>query len=195
MSGLDAAPSNQTGSPQGEPVFLAVGKLRRAHGLRGDILMEVLTDFPERLRPGLTLYLGPQRQPHKLLRVRQMNSEIALRFDGFTNPEAVGVLRNLMAYVRADELPDLPAGEYYQHQLLGMQVQTLAGRALGRVEQVLETGANDVLAVRMPDGQELLLPAIDDVLRQVDVAAGLIYVELLPGLLPEEADQERDDQA
>ena len=74
-----------------------------------------------------------------------------------------------------------------------MQVRTLDGRDLGRLEQILETGANDVLLVRMPDGQELLLPAINDVLQNVDLTERLIQVQLLPGLLPDEADSEQDE--
>ena len=153
----------------------------------------MLTDFPERLHSGQTVYIGEGRLPHKLLRVRQMSNEVALRLEGFTTPEAAGVLRNQMVYVNAAEVPALPEGEYYQHQLLGMQVRTLDGRDLGRLEQILETGANDVFLVRMPDGRELLLPAINDVLQNVDLAERLIQVQLLPGLLPDEADTEQDE--
>jgi 16S rRNA processing protein RimM len=175
------------GSPSpGEPVFLAVGKLHRPHGIHGEIIMEILTDFPERLKTGITLYVGKEHQPLRLRSRRWHNQNLLVTFEGYSDPETVSILVNQLVQVRAADSPPLPEGEYYHHQLLGLQVVDENGIQLGRLKQILETGANDVYIVQTEQGKEILLPAIDSVLRAIDLAQGQIVVHLLPGLLPDQ---------
>ncbi len=177
--------NSQPGSPlPGEPVFLAVGKLGRSHGVGGEMQMVVLTDFPERLQPGVILYVGPQHQPLRLKSRRWHDRMMLVAFEGYTVREEVAVLRNQLVYVRADDRPPLPEGEYYYHQLLGLQVVDEDNQLLGELVEILETGANDVYVVRTPVGAQVLLPAIDDVILNIDLARRLMCVHLLPGLLP-----------
>lgn len=166
--------------------YLVVGKLRRPHGVRGEMQMDVLTDFPERLRRGATLLVGEEHLALSILRTRWHNEVLLVQFEGYHTPEEAGALRNMMVYVRADDRPALPEGEYYHHQLLGLKVVDEAGTAQGEVEQVLETGANDVLVVRRPDGRELLVPYHDEFVVAVDIGGGKLTVKILPGLLDEE---------
>ncbi len=183
-----AADEFAAGSPNasGEPVFLAVGKLRRPHGVRGELSMEILTDFPERIRPGMTLYVGEDRRPLRLRLRRQADPDLLVAFDGYSSPEAAAELRNLIVCIQAENCPPLPDGEYYHHQLLHKQVVADDGRALGILTEILETGANDVAVIRPPSGAEMLLPLIDSVLLGVDEARGEVRVHLLPGILPED---------
>jgi 16S rRNA processing protein RimM len=169
----------------GAPLFLAVGFLRRPHGVKGEILMDVLTDFPERLKKGTLLYVGDEHRPLRIHSLRPHAQGMIVAFDGFRDPEQAGQLRNQLAQVRADDRPPLPEGEYYQHQLLGLSVVSDEGQVLGRLASILETGANDVYVVRSPLGKEILLPAIPDVIQEIDLAKGEIRVHLLPGLIPE----------
>ncbi|HWQ04233.1 MAG TPA: ribosome maturation factor RimM [Longilinea sp.] len=170
-------PVNDAGSPlKGEPVFLVVGKLRRAHGLAGDILMEVITDFPERMRSGRELFIGEEHMPVHLQKSHVHPPFLLLKFREFDTPDEVGKFRNSMVYVRADNLPPLPEGEYYQHQLVGLQVVTEDGQSLGILTEVLETGANDVYIVKTADGNEVLLPAIREVIQRVDLAEKTMIV-------------------
>ena len=169
-------PNNQsqqdpnTGSPSlGEPVFLAAGRLRRSHGIEGEMLMDVLTDYPERLTPGRTVYIGDSHEPAQIASTRGHNRELIIRLEGVENPEATSKYRNALLFVKATELPKLPEGEYYYHQLLGMTVLDEAGQVLGKLADILETGANDVYVVKSEDGKELLLPAIEDVILSVDL--------------------------
>ncbi len=165
------------GSPdKGEPLFLAVGSLRRPHGVKGEIVMEVLTDFPERLKVGKTLFIGEERQGMQLSSLRWHDKALLVRFEGYTDREAVGRLRNALVYVRSDDLPALPEGEYYHHQLLGLTVVNEAGVILGALEAILETGANDVYLVRGEDGSELLLPSIAEVILAIDLERQQILV-------------------
>ncbi len=168
---------SKSGSPNpGEPVYLAVGKLRRSHGVEGAMIMDVLTDFPERLRAGKTVYIGPQHEPMLIASVRGHDKALIIRFSGFATPEETGRLRNMMVSVRADALPELPDGQYYHHQLLNLKVVNESGQALGELVQILETGANDVYLVKTPEGKELLLPAVEDVILSVDLEKGEMRV-------------------
>jgi 16S rRNA processing protein RimM len=174
------------GSPQtGEPVFLVVGKFLHPHGLHGEMLMEVITDFPERIRLNQTLFAGKERAPVVIRSRRWRGTELLLGFEGYDTPEAVGHLRNQFAFVPASDRPALPKGEYYHHQVIGMLAVTDEGQELGFVSGILETGANDVYVVQSSSGAEILLPAIGSVILDIDLEKGRILVHLLAGLLPE----------
>jgi 16S rRNA processing protein RimM len=176
--------------PPGEPdlfashQFLAVGKLHRPHGVRGEMVMEVITDFPERIRPGMQVYVGDERQLLHIRQCRPVVNGMLVLFEELDTSEAAGEWRNAIVAVRADEIPPLPDGEYYHHQLLGLQVVSDTGLELGRVTQILETGANDVCVVRSEDGREVLIPMVEEFVLGIDPAAGMMRVHLLEGLLP-----------
>jgi 16S rRNA processing protein RimM len=173
-------------SGSGEPVFLAVGKLRRPHGVRGEILMEVYTDFPERLQPGTVVFLEGGIAQLTLAKRRSHHQGLLLTFQGYSTPETVGQLRNQLLYVKADDRPPLGDGEYYHHQLLGLEVISDAGETIGVVVDLLETGASDVLVVRPETGPEVLIPTVDAFMQNIDLAARRISVHLIPGLLTRE---------
>jgi len=165
------------GSPHpGEPVFLVVGKLHKAHGLRGEMVMEVLTGFPERLVPGKIVYIGATHLRQVIRHVRSIDRGMLISFETFDSPEAVREFVNQYVFVRSDELPELPDGEYYYHQLLGLAVIDPDGSMIGKLVEILETGANDVYVVEKRDGTELLLPATDGVILSVNLETGQIQV-------------------
>lgn len=171
------------GSPaKGEPVYLAVGLLRRPHGVRGEILMEVLTDFPERLQPGMWLLVGEQHTKMKLNRARGHKDGLLVGFDGVDTPEDAGRYRNTLVFVNASDSPALPEGAFYHHQLLGLKVVEQDGRDLGVLTEILYTGANDVFVIAKPNGGELLVPVIPEVLLEISLEKQSICVRLLPGL-------------
>jgi 16S rRNA processing protein RimM len=168
-----------------KPAFLAVGRIRRPHGVRGQVLMEIYTDFPERLLTQRIVYVGRDHRELKLASVRSHNDGLLLGFEGIVTPEDAGLLRNQILYVDAREQPELPKGEYYHHQLIGMQVLDENDQNLGTLTEILETGANDVYVIKTVDGSELLLPAIPEVILEVDLPNKIMLVHILPGLLAE----------
>jgi 16S rRNA processing protein RimM len=169
--------NNETGSPRpGEPVFVVVGQLRAPHGVRGEILMETVTNFPQRLRVGTTIYLGPNYEPFTIAGRRTAEKGLLLKFDGFADCDQVAVLTNKTVYIRADSLPPLPKGEYYHHQLLGLSVVNEGNIILGKIVEIIETGANDVYVVQSGNGEEILLPALEDVILDVDLNIGQMRV-------------------
>ncbi len=174
------------GSPStGGPAFLVIGKLTRPHGVRGELVMEVYTDFPERIHPGVTVFLGDQYTPYTIRSRRRRQGGLLVAFQECGTPEAAGVLRNQLVYVRAEDRPPLPEGEFYHHQVIGLRVKTESGQLLGVVREILETGANDILVVRPDTGAEILIPAVDEFVLAYYLARGEILVRLMPGLLPE----------
>lgn len=182
-----SAPINAAGSPlPGEPAFLAVGKLRHAHGVHGEMLMEVYTDFPDHLQPGSILYLGPEVEQLKLIKCRPHREGLLMTFEGYTTPEEVGQFRNQILFVKADDRPPLANGEYYHHQLLNLNVITDTGVSIGVVTEILETGASEVLVIRPMTGPDVLIPMVDVFIQNIDLARREISVHVIPGMLAEE---------
>jgi 16S rRNA processing protein RimM len=178
-----AGTKNTAGSPDGEPVYLVVGFLRRAHGLRGEIIMDLHTDFPERLRSGRKLFVGQERKPMTLSGARPHAKGMLVKFKGVETPEDAGQLRNQWVYVTTTDVPSLPEGKLYQHELFGFEVVDENGNSLGKLVEIIETGANDVYVVKDSNGRELLLPAIPSVILETDPARRLMRVHLLEGLI------------
>ena len=112
-----------------------------------------------------------------------------LAFDGFTTPEQVGRFRNQILYIDEADAKELPEGEFYYHELLGLSVLDETGEPLGKVTEIMQTGANDVYVVTNEAGREILLPAIAEVILEVDLEFKEMKVHLLPGLV-EDGDRE-----
>jgi len=184
MASRNKTATAETGSPPvGEPEYLEVGFVRRPHGVKGEVLMDIRTDFPERLKTGMTVFVGEQYQPIVIASLRPHAKGLLIRFRGVKNPEEAGLYRNTSVFVPTVGLPDLPEGEYYHHQLLGLNVVTDDGRELGTLVDILETGANDVYTVQDSDGTEILLPAIPPVILDISLADRQMRVHLLDGLI------------
>ena len=180
--------SSNSGSPTpGEPEFLAVGKLRRPHGVRGEMLMSVWTDFPERLHPDKHVYVGKSYQLCQIKTIRDHRQDMIISFDGFTSRDDVGHLRNNVVYVRTSDIPALPDDGIYLHQLIGLKVISDEDETvLGVVTEIIETGANHVLLVRRESKGDLLIPDIEPVVFNVNLEKGEILVHLIPGLIPDD---------
>lgn len=165
-----------------EPQFLAVGRIVRPHGVRGELRVEVHTAYPERFGVYRRVFVGDARTPFKIKSYRFDMDDVLLFLHGIDNRTLAEPLRDQWLWIALDDAIPLQEGEYYIHQVLDMQVVTVDGEALGRITEVIETGANDVYVVRGACG-EILLPAIPDVIVQVNVPNRQMTVRLLEGLL------------
>lgn len=172
-----------SGSPKGESIYLAIGFLRRPHGVQGEIIMDLHTDFPERIKTGRKVYIGENYEAFTIGAARPHSNGLLVKIRGFDSPETAGRFRNQWVYVQASEVPALPEGKYYKHELIGLTVMTDANDKLGVLNEVLETGANDVYVVVQEDGKEILLPAIADVVLDVNMVDRVIKVHLIDGLI------------
>jgi len=169
-----------------------VGRVLGPWGLRGDVKVESLTDFPQRFAAGGRLCAGGATYVGE--RSRWQRGHVVLKLAGIDSATAADALRDRLLEVPEDELHPLGEGEYYHFQILGLEVLTTSGENLGRVEQIISTGSNDVFVVRGPRG-EVLIPALADVVKSVDPAAGRIEVEVVEGLLPAQRPRKRGERS
>lgn len=165
----------------------AVGQIIGVHGLRGEIKLDLYTDFPERFAPGERVMMGAELAEVEIESVRTHQKFLLIRFKGIDDRTAAEMLRGQWLFVDEEDAAELEEGAYWIHDLIGLQVVEEAGASLGVIVDVLSTGANDVYVVRPPAGQnrgqDILLPAIPDVIRAVDVAGGVMTVHLIEGLV------------
>ncbi|MCJ7548398.1 MAG: ribosome maturation factor RimM [Anaerolineae bacterium] len=157
----------------------------RPHGVRGELRAKVLTDHPERLASVEILYVGEKLSPHKVMGVRQHQDAALIMLEGYEDRTAAEVLRGSLLYVTVEDAVPLDEDEFYEFQIEGLAVVTDEGELLGEIVEVFTApGANDVFVVHGPLG-ELLIPAIEDVVIELNPDAGRIVVHPLPGLLPD----------
>ena len=153
-----------------------------SHGVRGELRCAILTDFPERFSRTKVLFLGESHTPYTLERSRLSQGGLLLKLGDVDTREAATALRGNVLYIPASEAVLLPPGSYYWHQILGLEVQTTDGETLGTIADIIETGSNDVYVVRGAE-RETLIPAIADVIRDVDLDRRVVTVKLLEGLI------------
>jgi 16S rRNA processing protein RimM len=159
--------------------FVAVGRVLGAWGVRGDLKVEPLAP-PAAFKPGRTVYLCGTE--YTIERSRRTERLLYLKLSGIDDRERAADERG--RYVQVPEAALDPPGEdtYYWYQLIGLHVVSTAGEELGQITEIITTGSNDVFVVRGPRN-ELLIPAIDDVVREVDIPAARMLIEPIPGLL------------
>jgi len=169
---------------------IAVGKVKSSHGVKGEVKIACLTDFPSRFQPGLVLYPEPSLPQIKSLileSVKTSGNVMILKFENVDSREKADELKGhtLEVLLDEDDIKSLPEGTYWQFQIIGLDVVTSGGLRLGKVSEILKTGANDVYIVKSDSAKEVLIPAIKDVVRKVDLKKGIIVIEPIPGLIDE----------
>lgn len=162
------------------PDFLTVGLIERAWGLKGHLKARVLASSPSRFLALQQVSILGQR--YQIEEARTAGAHVFLKLEGLDRPEDVEQLHGAEIEIPRDEAAPLPPEAYYQYQIVGLDAVTEEGAPLGKVVDVLETPANDVYVVRSELG-EILIPAIEDAVRDIDLEAGILRVAALPGLL------------
>jgi len=165
---------------------LLIGQIVAPFGVRGQVKMRSYTTQIEHLRRRIrTVYLGDDRRPYTISSLFEHKPGLLiLTLAGVATREAAEDLRGQEVAIRESEAAPLEEGEYFIHQLYGLTVVGEDGNEIGRVKEVIETGANDVLIVTRPDQPEALIPMIHDVVKDLDIPGGRVVVRLLDGLLP-----------
>ncbi|HEX9032022.1 MAG TPA: ribosome maturation factor RimM [Streptosporangiaceae bacterium] len=171
---------------------LVVGRVGRPHGLRGEVTVEVRTDDPDqRFAAGSTLATDPAgRGPLTVAGSHWHSGRLLVRFAGCEDREAAEALRGTVLVIDADDLAPLSdPEEFYDHDLIGLRVRTVAGEQVGSVTDVLHHG-QDLLVIAGAgphSGAEILVPFVAAIVPEVDVAAGMVVIDPPPGLLDPEA--------
>lgn len=165
---------------------LVVARIGRAHGIKGEVTVEVRTDEPElRLGPGAVLATEPSEiGPLTIETGRVHSGRLLLRFEGVRDRTGAEALRNtlLIAEVDPAERPEDPE-EFYDHQLVDLDVVTTDGSVVGRIAELSHLPYQDLLVVRRPDGSEVLIPFVSAMVPEVDLVQQRVVIEPPPGLL------------
>ena len=184
-----------------EDIEVVVGRIGKPHGIRGEVTLDVRTDEPERrFAPGTTLRAeapaGADRRPSSLTvaRARWHQTTLLVTFEELADRNAAEAARGTVLYatIAHDETPEDPE-EYYDHQLIGLDVVDVDGSPLGTVKALVHGSAQDLLTVRTPDGRDTLVPFVTALVPEVDLAAGRIVVADRPGLVSPFPDDVADD--
>jgi 16S rRNA processing protein RimM len=162
---------------------VVVGRVGRAHGVAGEVSVDVRTDQPE-LRFAVGGVFDTDAGRLVIESMRWHSARLLVGFEGVDDRTAAEKLRGvlLVAQVPDDERPDDPE-EFYDHQLVGLRVCTVSGDPVGEVGEVLHLPMQDVLAVRSADGREILVPFVAAIVTEVDLAGGRVLIDPPPGLL------------
>jgi len=167
--------------------YITVGEIAAPFGVRGEVKVIPYTDFPERFEKTRKLFLNKDGLLREVCIDRAIlrEKDVILKIKGIDTPEEAAEYRRALLQIPRDEVWPLPADSYYRFQIIGLTVTTADGVALGRVADILETGSNDVYVVRDNGKREYLIPALRDVIKDIDLEKGLMVIQPLPGLLEE----------
>ncbi len=166
--------------------MLLIGRIVSAFGVRGELKASIISSRPEHLAKVKQIYLGDTFTAYSVKRFHAHKANIyILRLAEVTTRDEAEELRGLELYIPEQQAAPLEADEYFLHDLLGLQVQTSAGAAIGSIIDVLETGANDVLVVRRIGQPDVLVPMIRDVVQAIDLAAKTLTITALEDIIPE----------
>ena len=163
------------------PRFLIVGRILAPWGIRGEVKVQVMTDFPERFAPGKLVFLDGH--PLEIESCRPHKQHLNIKLATIDSIEAAERIRGHDLTVPSSELYPLPQGQYYAFQLIGLDVFTKEGEYLGLITDIMSTASNDVYIVR-GKGSEILIPAIEDVVKSIDLEKRQVVIEAIDGLLP-----------
>ncbi|MGV9423478.1 ribosome maturation factor RimM [Streptomyces sp. NPDC003656] len=170
---------------------LVVARIGRAHGIKGEVTVEVRTDEPElRLGPGAVLTTDPASAgPLTIAAGRVHSGRLLLRFEGVNDRTGAEALRNtlLIADVDPDELPE-EEDEYYDHQLMDLDVVTADGTEVGRITEISHLPSQDLFIVERPDGSEVMIPFVAEIVREIDLAEQKAVITPPPGLIDDNAE-------
>jgi 16S rRNA processing protein RimM len=167
--------------------YLAIGRIVKPFGVRGEVVVEPLTDDPDRFAALRTVLVGEHAtagRRMKVERVRPTGRGVRLALEGVGDRSAAEGLRGQFLFVPPDERIRLPEGRHFVHTLIGLAVVSEQGEPLGSLVEVLKLPAHDVYVVRGERG-EMMIPAVEEFVRRIDPAAGVITVRLIEGMSPE----------
>lgn len=179
------------------PPYLILGKILRPHGIRGELRVQLLTDYPERIPKLKQIAIGdditsPEIKFYQVEFMRLHQDYGLLKLKTIDDRNAAELLRDLLVMVKIADAVPLADDEVYLYQLIGMNIKTEAGEMLGTLVDVLETGANDVYIIKGDAYGEILIPAIPSVLLETNTQTNTITVRLPDGLIGSTSSQDKD---
>ncbi len=162
------------------PEFLIIGRVLAPWGTGGELKVQITTDFLDRFASGRLVYI--EGQPLQIESSRPQKQHLRLKLAGVDTRQDAGKLRGHDITIPRTEIRSLPEGEYYAFQLIGLAVETTSGNQVGSIIDLMTTASNDVYVVQSERG-EILIPAIEDVVKSIDLENGKVVIEAIEGLL------------
>ena len=165
--------------------YLEIGQIVNTFGIKGMVKVKPFTDNIERFDELEKVYIENKKgkKEYEIEEVKYHKNMVLIKFKGIENPEDANLLRESYLLVdRANEKP-LEEGTYYIVDMIGLDVYTDENEFLGKLEDIFNTGSNDIYVVKNELGKQILLPAIDDVLKEIDMENRKVIVHLIPGLI------------
>lgn len=162
---------------------MVAGRIVRPHGVRGQVVVEPVSDMIDRVRPGQIVRLARSGRTARVVSLAPHQARYLFALEGVASRSDAESLRGEPMEFRVEDIGALPEGVFFRWQIVGLRAMTDDGSELGEIVEVLGTGANDVYEVRRADGSRVLLPAISSVVREIDLERGVVTVHLLPGLI------------
>ena len=163
-----------------QPEFITIGQILAPWGIKGKLKVKVVTDFPQRFTPLSKIYIN--RQPMTIDSTEWHKGQAIIKLNTIDDIEDAQRLRGQPVEIHYSQLQTLPEGQYYHFQLIGLEVWTTQGELLGNITEILTTESNDNYVVSGAEG-EILVPAIEDVVKSIDLNQGRIVIEAIEGLL------------
>ncbi len=169
---------------QDKTEWAAIGKIVAPFGVRGELKTFSLSDVPDRFAKLDRVYLSPDYKTYTIEGIRPYKGTmVLLKLNGIDDATTAESLRGCELCIPESQLATLPSDTYYQHDILGLRVLTLDKREVGAITDIITTGGNDVYVVKATDGPQHLIPAIKDVVKQIDLIRRVMYIDPMEGLL------------
>jgi len=164
--------------------YLELGQIVNVKGLKGEVKVNSFTEDPNRFETLKNVLIKTKKdmKEYEIENIAYSKSQVVLKFVGIDTVEQAEALRNSYILIDRKALGELPEGVYYIADLIGLEVYTESGELLGKVDDIFETGSNDVYVVKNDLGQSKLLPGIDEVIKEINLPEGKIIVNLIEGL-------------
>lgn len=166
-------------------MLITIGKAAKPFGVKGEMKIEPMTDFPERFKDLGRVYLVSPAGKEivcEVKSVRYAGEALLIVFEGYDSPEKARALNGWFVKVPREEVVPLPEGRYYRYELIGMEVLSEGGEKLGAIVDIFETGSNDVYVMKR-GSQEVYLPATKEVIKRIDRKAKQMVIHLMDGLM------------
>jgi 16S rRNA processing protein RimM len=172
-------------SQSGKDPCIEIGRVARAQGIRGEIRVDSWTDWPERFLAGGSIFIQPSAGEgawHQVVRTRLQGRTVILKLAGVDDRDQADMLRGAVLKIKNSDRPPLHDGQYYIRDVIGLTVRTEDGRVIGKINDVLKMPAQDLYVVT-GSGREILIPAVRQIIKKIDVEAGVMVVDPVEGLV------------
>lgn len=180
LSELTPAENPEPGTESPDSERITIGRITAPWGARGEVKVQIETDYPQRFSPGEPVFVDGQ--PMAIADVSWHRGRPLVKFSTVASAPDARKLQGKSIEIPRSQAQPLPEGHYYHFQLIGLEVRTISGETLGKIREIIAGQSNDVYVIQGTKG-DILIPAIKDVVRSVDLERGLMKIEPIAGLL------------